>query len=358
MTLSTHCVKSYSWPFWWPGTSSRRYGLTVRGEGPSESQSFLDRLRAGDPEAFEEMVKTYQHRVYGVALRMMRSTAEAEEVAQETFLRAHRALGEFRGDARLSTWLYAISSRLCLNRLASGESRMARHRAEDVADLPGREGGRAGRRSRARRARGRASPGHRRAPRGPADRGDAARPRGPLLRGDRGGAGARARHGALAPASGPRGAQGKAGALSSHDLPGESRAPLGAPRWRARGRRARPRRGPPRRLRGVRPGARRPRPHARDAARVARRPRAAGLRGPRPRGRAADALVRTPRSAHRAAVAREASAARRPRSSLVALGAVYVFQKTPELQQAARYEAPVRRRRVAPRQPAAARRPA
>lgn len=112
----------------------------MRGEGPSESQSFLDRLRAGDAEAFEEMVRTYQHRVYGVALRMMRSPAEAEEVAQETFLRAHRALGEFRGDARLLTWLYAIASRLCLNRLASGESRMARHRADDVAHLPGREG--------------------------------------------------------------------------------------------------------------------------------------------------------------------------------------------------------------------------
>ena len=111
----------------------------MRGESPSESHAFLDRLRAGDTKAFEEMVRTYQHRVYGVALRMMRSPAEAEEVAHETFLRAHRALGEFRGEARLSTWLYAITSRLCLNRLASGESRMARNRADDVANLPGRE---------------------------------------------------------------------------------------------------------------------------------------------------------------------------------------------------------------------------
>jgi len=54
---------------------------------------------------------TYQHRVFGVALRMLGNRAEAEDVAQEAFVRAHRALGEFRGDAKLSTWLYAITSR-------------------------------------------------------------------------------------------------------------------------------------------------------------------------------------------------------------------------------------------------------
>lgn len=74
---------------------------------------------------------TYQHRVFGVALRMLGNRAEAEEVAQEAFVRAHRALGDFRGDAKLSTWLYAITSRLCLNRLASGERRLTR-RGEDA----------------------------------------------------------------------------------------------------------------------------------------------------------------------------------------------------------------------------------
>jgi RNA polymerase sigma-70 factor (ECF subfamily) len=112
----------------------------VRGESPSETDAFLARLRAGEAQAFEDMVKSYQHRVYGVALRMMGDRAEAEEVAQETFLRAHRALAEFRGDARLSTWLYAIASRLCLSRLASGETRMARRRSDAIDALPGRAG--------------------------------------------------------------------------------------------------------------------------------------------------------------------------------------------------------------------------
>src|SRR5258705_408222 len=108
------------------GTSRPRYGLTVREAEAGDAPRFLDRLRAGDVPAFEELVMTYQHRVFGVALRMLGSRAEAEEVAQEAFVRAHRALGEFRGDAKLSTWLYAITSRLCLNRLASGERRMTR----------------------------------------------------------------------------------------------------------------------------------------------------------------------------------------------------------------------------------------
>ena len=96
----------------------------------------MDRLRRGDPRAFEELVIAYQHRVFGVALRMLGSRAEAEEAAQEVFLRAHRAIADFRGDAKLSTWLYAIASRLCMNRLASGERRLLREGEETLARIP------------------------------------------------------------------------------------------------------------------------------------------------------------------------------------------------------------------------------
>ena len=92
-------------------------------EGRTGDEAHLvDRLRRGEPRAFEELVIAYQHRVFGVALRMLGSRAEAEELAQEVFLRVHRAIAEFRGDAKLSTWLYAIASRLCLNRLASSRA--------------------------------------------------------------------------------------------------------------------------------------------------------------------------------------------------------------------------------------------
>jgi RNA polymerase sigma-70 factor (ECF subfamily) len=117
-----------------------RYGLTVRDEAGGAAKEFVDRLRAGEPKAFEEFVVTYQHRVFGVALRMLRNAAEAEEVSQEAFLRAHRALADFRGDAKLSTWLYAIVSRLCLTRLGSGERRMARQGEETLMRLANSEG--------------------------------------------------------------------------------------------------------------------------------------------------------------------------------------------------------------------------
>jgi RNA polymerase sigma-70 factor, ECF subfamily len=96
----------------------------------------VDRLRAGEARAFEELVRAYQHRVFGVAVRMLAQRAEAEDVAQEVFLRVHRSIGEFRGEAKLSTWLYAITSRLCLNRLASGERRHVREGEETLMRLP------------------------------------------------------------------------------------------------------------------------------------------------------------------------------------------------------------------------------
>ena len=114
------------------GTFRSVPGLSGR-EPPADEAALLARLRAGDARAFETLVITYQHRVFGVAFRMLGSRAEAEEVAQETFLRAHRGLGEFRGEARLGTWLYAIASRLCLTRLASGARR--HERSDDAALL-------------------------------------------------------------------------------------------------------------------------------------------------------------------------------------------------------------------------------
>jgi RNA polymerase sigma-70 factor, ECF subfamily len=111
-------------------------GLTVDQESGVTAR-LVARLQAGESKAFEEFVVAYQHRVFGVAVRMLRDRAAAEEVAQEVFLRVHRAIGGFRGEAKLATWLYAITSRLCLSRLGSGERRRARDGEEVLTHLAG-----------------------------------------------------------------------------------------------------------------------------------------------------------------------------------------------------------------------------
>ena len=105
----------------------------------AEPPWLVDRLRRGERGAFEELVRLYQHRVFGVTLRMLGNRADAEEVAQEVFLRVYRSVGDFRGESKLSTWLYAIASRLCLNRLASGRGRPTLESEEAVLRLESTE---------------------------------------------------------------------------------------------------------------------------------------------------------------------------------------------------------------------------
>jgi RNA polymerase sigma-70 factor (ECF subfamily) len=75
------------------------------------------RAQAGDTEAFATLVTEHQRFVYNLALRAMSDAHEAEDVAQEAFVRAWRALPNFRRQAQFRTWLYRIVTNLCCNRL-------------------------------------------------------------------------------------------------------------------------------------------------------------------------------------------------------------------------------------------------
>jgi RNA polymerase sigma-70 factor (ECF subfamily) len=79
--------------------------------------AFLEKLRAGDPAAFAQLVEANQRNVYNLALRMLNNPQEAEDVLQETFLSAYKALPGFEGRSSLSTWLYRIASNASLMRL-------------------------------------------------------------------------------------------------------------------------------------------------------------------------------------------------------------------------------------------------
>jgi RNA polymerase sigma-70 factor (ECF subfamily) len=75
------------------------------------------RARAGDQDAFGEIVRAYQRKVYGVALRMTRRHEVADDIAQETFIRAYRNLGRFELGRPLAPWLTKIATNLAINHL-------------------------------------------------------------------------------------------------------------------------------------------------------------------------------------------------------------------------------------------------
>jgi len=97
---------------------------------------WIARARAGDERAFAVLVERHRDRAYALALRMLRLPAEAEEVAQDAFVRAWRALPGFRGDAKFSTWLHRIVVRRCLDRAVVLRSRRGRETELELAPEP------------------------------------------------------------------------------------------------------------------------------------------------------------------------------------------------------------------------------
>lgn len=77
---------------------------------------FIERLKAHDERAFNELVRQYERRVYGLVYRMLGRRDEAEDLTQEVFVQVFKAIDQFRGDSKLSTWVYRIAVNLCKNR--------------------------------------------------------------------------------------------------------------------------------------------------------------------------------------------------------------------------------------------------
>ena len=100
-----------------------------------DEQELLSRCRGGDTAAFGTLVARYRDRAYGLAYRLTRSAPDAEEVAQDAFVSAWKALGAFRGEAAFGTWLYRIVWRKALDR---AESVRNRGRREVAVDDPAR----------------------------------------------------------------------------------------------------------------------------------------------------------------------------------------------------------------------------
>jgi len=77
-------------------------------------RELVERCRSGDEHAFQELVDRYKDLVFALIARTVQDRSRAEDLAQDVFLRIHRGLPYFRGEARLSTWIYRIVANVCV----------------------------------------------------------------------------------------------------------------------------------------------------------------------------------------------------------------------------------------------------
>ena len=94
-------------------------------------RALVERVQRGDKPAFDLLVRKYQHRVIGLVSRYVRNHAECEDIAQESFIRAWRAIDAFRGDSAFYTWLYKIAVNTAKNHLVA----MSRRPPADDVDV-------------------------------------------------------------------------------------------------------------------------------------------------------------------------------------------------------------------------------
>lgn len=78
-------------------------------------QTYIDQIIKGDANAFAFLVEKYKTMVFTLALKMLKSREEAEEISQDTFIKAYKNIDKFKGDSKFSTWLYKIAYRTCLD---------------------------------------------------------------------------------------------------------------------------------------------------------------------------------------------------------------------------------------------------
>ncbi|MDD3180973.1 MAG: sigma-70 family RNA polymerase sigma factor [Opitutaceae bacterium] len=90
--------------------------MTAKAQEVALDRLLVERFKNGDAKAFDQMVTRYWDRIYAMVNQLLRNSQDAEEVTQDTFIRAHRGLTNFRGESAFSTWLYQIATNLARNR--------------------------------------------------------------------------------------------------------------------------------------------------------------------------------------------------------------------------------------------------
>lgn len=109
-------------------------------DAPETDLQLVERVRKGDKRAFDLLVIKYQHKILGLVSSYVRDFQEVQDVTQEAFIKAYRAVGQFRGDSAFYTWLYRIAINTAKNHLVS-KGRRPPDTDVDVHDVEGFETG-------------------------------------------------------------------------------------------------------------------------------------------------------------------------------------------------------------------------
>jgi RNA polymerase sigma-70 factor (ECF subfamily) len=104
-----------------------------------KDQELLERLQKGDERALVELADSYGSKIYQLAFRYLRNKEDAEEVTQDVLMKVYRKVGEFRGDAALSSWIYRITFNAAMSRLRTARYQRSQddERASSSADGEG-----------------------------------------------------------------------------------------------------------------------------------------------------------------------------------------------------------------------------
>jgi RNA polymerase sigma-70 factor (ECF subfamily) len=99
--------------------------------------TLLERLQTGDERAVTELANRYGSKIYQLAFRYLRNKEDAEEVTQDVLFKVYRKIGEFRGDAALSSWIYRITFNAAMSRLRTAKFQRAQEEERQAANVDG-----------------------------------------------------------------------------------------------------------------------------------------------------------------------------------------------------------------------------
>lgn len=90
----------------------------------NDDQILIEAIQNGDTRAYAQLVSRYKDLVFTLAIRMLKHREEAEEVAQDTFIKVFKSLDKFKGDSKFSTWIYRVAYNTCLDRIKKNKKHL------------------------------------------------------------------------------------------------------------------------------------------------------------------------------------------------------------------------------------------